>query len=61
MHEWPRKDRSVEEALAHACQELSIDWMVMGAFGHSRLRETIFGGVTRYILAETRVPLLLAH
>ncbi len=61
IHEWPRKDRSVEEALSHACQELSIDWMVMGAFGHSRLRETIFGGVTRYILAETRVPLLLAH
>lgn len=51
----------MEEALAHACQELSIDWMVMGAFGHSRLRETIFGGVTRYILTETRVPLLLAH
>ena len=33
----------------------------MGAFGHSRLRETIFGGVTRYLLGEARVPLLLAH
>lgn len=61
IHEWPRKDRSVEEALASAATELAVDWIVMGAFGHSRLRETIFGGVTRYLLAEARVPLLLAH
>ncbi|CAN5241363.1 universal stress protein [soil metagenome] len=61
LHEWPRKDRTVEEALIHAIGELKADWMVMGAFGHSRRRETIFGGVTRYLLAESPVPLLLAH
>lgn len=61
IHEWPRKGRTVEEALAAAALELQADWIVMGAFGHSRLRETIFGGVTRYLLAEARVPLLLAH
>lgn len=61
LHEWPRKDRTVEEALINAIGELKADWMVMGAFGHSRLRETIFGGVTRYLLAESPVPLLLAH
>ncbi len=61
LHEWPRKNRTVEEALIHAIGELKADWMVMGAFGHSRLRETVFGGVTRYLLAESPVPLLLAH
>ncbi len=61
IHEWPRKGRSVEEALAAAAAELRIDWIAMGAFGHSRLRETIFGGVTRYLLSEGQVPLLLAH
>jgi nucleotide-binding universal stress UspA family protein len=40
---------------------LKPDWMVMGAFGHSRLRELVFGGVTRTMLREVRVPLLLAH
>ncbi|CCW18759.1 UspA [Sphingobium indicum BiD32] len=61
IHEWPRKGRTVEEALAAAADELRADWITMGAFGHSRLRETIFGGVTRYLLSEARVPLLLAH
>jgi len=61
IHEWPRKGRTVEEALAAAADELRVDWITMGAFGHSRLRETIFGGVTRYLLGEARVPLLLAH
>jgi nucleotide-binding universal stress UspA family protein len=61
IHEWPSKGRSIEEALTAAAAELKVDWIAMGAFGHSRLRETIFGGVTRYMLSESRVPLLLAH
>lgn len=36
-------------------------YLVMGAFGHSRLRETLFGGVTRQLLQESPIPLLLAH
>jgi nucleotide-binding universal stress UspA family protein len=35
--------------------------LVMGAFGRSRLRETLFGGVTRHLLSHSRTPLLLAH
>ncbi|MGE3692086.1 MAG: universal stress protein [Novosphingobium sp.] len=35
-------------------------WIVMGAFGHSRLTEAIFGGVTRSMLAEAEMPLFLA-
>jgi nucleotide-binding universal stress UspA family protein len=41
--------------------ELSASYIVMGAYGHSRLRETVLGGVTRELIASTNVPLLLAH
>jgi nucleotide-binding universal stress UspA family protein len=33
----------------------------MGAYGHSRLREVVLGGVTRTILAEMTVPVLMSH
>jgi len=37
------------------------DMLVMGAYGHSRLREAIFGGATRDMMEDCQVPLLLAH
>ena len=33
----------------------------MGAYGHGRWRETLFGGVTRFMLGELGIPVLLAH
>lgn len=35
--------------------------LVMGAYGHSRLREAILGGATRHVLEATRWPVFLAH
>jgi nucleotide-binding universal stress UspA family protein len=35
--------------------------MVMGAYGHSRLAEMLLGGVTRKMLADPQLPILLAH
>jgi nucleotide-binding universal stress UspA family protein len=61
LHELP-KVNSVEESLAAAAASLGAQLMVMGAFGHSRMREMLFGGVTRYFLSEASAPsLLLAH
>ena len=37
------------------------DLMVMGGYGHSRLREFILGGVTRGILAAMTAPVLMSH
>ena len=37
------------------------DLLVMGAYGHSRLRELVLGGVTRTILRDMTVPVLMAH
>lgn len=34
------------------------DLLVMGAYGHTRLREFIFGGATRYALKEANLPVL---
>ncbi|KHK88081.1 universal stress protein UspA, partial [Novosphingobium malaysiense] len=36
-------------------------YLVMGAYGHSPVVETVFGGVTRSMLANSDLPLLLAH
>ena len=53
---------STEETLASAVMRLQAGMLVMGAFGHSRLREFLFGGVTDYFIGVTGGPaLLLAH
>jgi nucleotide-binding universal stress UspA family protein len=61
VHEWPAKGRRVSVALLHAAAELSARFMVMGAYGHSRLRETVLGGVTRELITSATVPLLMVH
>src|SRR4249920_3572574 len=46
--------------LSHAADR-SADFLVMGGYGHSRLREFILGGVTRDILASMTIPVLMSH
>lgn len=41
--------------------ERSADLIVMGAYGHSRFRETLLGGMTRDLLAASTIPLWMAH
>lgn len=48
-------------ALLEQCRLLQSDLLVMGAYGHSRLREMILGGATREILAEADLPVLMMH
>lgn len=56
------KEGSIEQTLAAVATRLGAQLLVLGAFGHSRVREFLFGGVTRYFLDEkTAPPLLLAH
>jgi nucleotide-binding universal stress UspA family protein len=45
---------------AHAAQQ-SSDLIVMGGYGHSRLREYLLGGATRDMLGSTNVPTLMSH
>lgn len=48
--------RLLEEA-----ERLGADLLVMGAYTHNRLRQMIFGGVTRHVLTHARLPVLVAH
>jgi nucleotide-binding universal stress UspA family protein len=41
--------------------ELPADLLVVGAYGHSRLRELVLGGVTRTLLRQMTVPVLMSH
>jgi nucleotide-binding universal stress UspA family protein len=46
--------------LSHAA-DTGADFLVMGGYGHSRLRQFILGGVTRTILSSMTVPVLMSH
>lgn len=53
---------SIEDTLAREVELVQAQLLVMGAFSHSRLREFLFGGVTRHFLECANGPaLLLAH
>jgi nucleotide-binding universal stress UspA family protein len=41
--------------------DAGADFIVMGGYGHSRLREFVLGGATRGILAAMTVPVLMSH
>lgn len=47
--------------LLNRLSDLHVDLLVMGAYGHSRARERVFGGVTRTMLESMTVPVLMAH
>lgn len=46
--------------LGHA-KSVNANLLVMGAFGHSRMRDFILGGVTQSVLADLTIPVLLSH
>jgi nucleotide-binding universal stress UspA family protein len=54
-------DIDVADALLSHAADASVDFMVMGGYGHSRLREFVLGGVTRSILRSMTVPVLMSH
>jgi nucleotide-binding universal stress UspA family protein len=55
------KDGDVMDTILSHAADVGTDFLVMGGYGHSRLREFILGGVTRGILATMTVPVLMSH
>jgi len=51
----------VSDILRRHCGDRDAELLVMGAYGHSRFRESILGGATRNMLETTELPVLLAH
>lgn len=56
-----RSGGKVSEVLASHARDQGCDMMVMGAYGHSRLREAVLGGATRAVLEGAEIPVLMAH
>jgi nucleotide-binding universal stress UspA family protein len=51
----------VQSAILDHAADTGAEFMVMGGYGHSRLREFILGGVTRTILTSMTIPVLMSH
>jgi len=57
----PQRHHDIATQLLTRAQETGADLLVMGGYGHSRLREAVLGGVTRTILSKAHLPVLMAH
>jgi nucleotide-binding universal stress UspA family protein len=54
-------DQSIADAIVQSALNNRSDLLVMGGYGHSRLREFVLGGVTRDVLNDCRLPVFLFH
>lgn len=57
----PREGQGTGEALLRYARETGAAWMACGGFGHSRIRETVLGGVTRHLREHATLPVLFSH
>jgi nucleotide-binding universal stress UspA family protein len=56
-----RDEDDIPTAIAAEAEAWRASVLIMGAYGHSRIREIVFGGVTRFMLTATRVPTIMVH
>ncbi len=54
-------DIAVGDLILSYAADHGVDLIVMGAYGHTRLRELILGGVTRHLLQSMTVPVFMSH
>ena len=57
----PQKNKHIGTALLELGKQQSMDLLVMGGYGHTRFREFLLGGVTRTVLGESDIPVLMSH
>ena len=61
LDEVDAEGRKIGEMLEAHVTYRNADLLVMGAYGHSRIREFVLGGATKSMLARPPVPLFLSH
>jgi nucleotide-binding universal stress UspA family protein len=61
MRHEPEGDSDAGAEILAQAQAMDADMIVMGAYGHSRLRELVLGGATRRALNDSQIPLLMSH
>jgi nucleotide-binding universal stress UspA family protein len=57
----PKTDQLICEVLLKRAKEVGAQLIVTGAYGHSRLREAVFGGATRNLLERADLPILMSR
>ena len=57
----PAEDCPIAETLQEHARESGAQLLVMGGYGHSRIRDFVLGGATRGVLSDLRLPVLLSH
>ena len=60
IHNREGNDVSVGDIILNAASDYGADLLVIGAYGHSRVRELVLG-VTRHLLRHMTVPVLMSH
>ncbi|WP_417458336.1 universal stress protein [Kordiimonas sp.] len=55
------EDNSIGNQLLSLASDMSADTVVLGAYSHSRWRELVLGGVTRHIVAKSKLPIFMSH
>jgi len=61
VSQYPSGGREVGKCIQDRAQEFGADLIVMGAYGHSRMIQTVLGGTTRSMMEQTKLPVLFAH
>ncbi len=61
LQQYPSGGAEIGTCILRHATEADADLIVMGAYGHSRMRQAVFGGTTRTLIAQTKMPVLLAH
>ena len=60
-YEIVKTTRTPGQALLNNANDGDFDLIIAGAFGHKGLRELMFGGTTKYILENTKIPIFMSH
>lgn len=61
VSQYPSGGREVAECIQDRAREFGADLVVMGAYGHARMIQTVLGGTTRSMMEQKDLPVLLAH
>lgn len=61
LAQYPSGGAEIARCIQDRAREAGADMVVMGAYGHSRWREAVFGGTTRTMMEQTGLPVLFAH
>ncbi len=61
LQQYPSGGKEIGACIQKYSTETGADLIVMGAYGHSRMRQAVFGGTTRLLVEQKDVPVMLAH